>query len=284
MFTSRQGPQWFRLYSTNFEFVGDIGSRHLLGLLTDLENADAALMSVPFTSATVDRPVHVFALGSRREYVLSNADPLATAFNVRFQSGYYIVLGPEAVQRVPLVHEYAHIVLHQKYGHLPMWLEEGLADYYSTIERKRGVVVVGTPLEGRLELLRSSGISIPLRTLFSSHRENVRSDPTNDLFYAESWLLVVMLMRAPKYAPRFGEIVEQLNRGRNIEQLLLQFWGKSPEAIENALKCYLKLNRLPIERLPTANSPSDDVQLYLTPLSDEPNPLHNLLVLLNRVQ
>lgn len=284
MLRSREGRQWLKLYGTNFELVGDIGSRHLLGLLADLEDAHAALMSLPFTSGTVDRPVHVFAVGSHHEYALSNADPLATAFSVRFQSGYYIVLGPEAIQRVPLIHEYVHVVLHQRYDHLPMWLDEGLADYFSTIERKRGFVVVGTPPEGRLELLRSSGIAIPLRMLFNSRRENVRSDPSSDLFYAESWLLVHMLMRAPKYAPRFGEIVEQLNRSQNIEQLFLQFWGKSPEAVENALKCYLKLSRLPVERLPSAKSPSEAVQPYLTPVRDEPNPLDDLLVLLNRVQ
>ena len=104
----------------------------------------------------------------------------------------YVLLRLDAEGEHPyavVYHEYTHLLL-SKAEFIPLWLNEGLAEYYQNTDIHEKDVALGQPSPENLELLRQNRL-MPLPTLFAVdhsspyyHEENKGS-----IFYAESWAL-----------------------------------------------------------------------------------------------
>lgn len=104
----------------------------------------------------------------------------------------YVLLRLDAEGEHPyavVYHEYTHLLL-SKAEFIPLWLNEGLAEYYQNTDIHEKEVALGQPSPENLELLRQNRL-MPLPTLFAVdhsspyyHEENKGS-----IFYAESWVL-----------------------------------------------------------------------------------------------
>jgi Flp pilus assembly protein TadD len=88
-------------------------------------------------------------------------------------------------------HEYTHLLLSRTAEWMPLWLNEGLAEFYQNTDIREKDVSLGEPSRENLLLLRRNRL-LPLATLFTVddkspyyHEENQGS-----IFYAESWALV----------------------------------------------------------------------------------------------
>jgi len=97
--------------------------------------------------------------------------------------------------RTPSVaqHEYVHSLLDVACPDVPLWLNEGLAEYFSTFEMRDGGrrMLLGTPIRRHDALLR--GRLLPLPDLFAIGRDSkayTREGVERDLLYAQSWALV----------------------------------------------------------------------------------------------
>src|SRR6185503_12628161 len=92
-----------------------------------------------------------------------------------FQSGSdinYIALRlikPQPGEQDPytiIFHEYTHLLVNTTSGRVPLWFNEGLAEYYSTFSVTNDQkVVLGKPISSHIYLLRERKM-LPLRTLF----------------------------------------------------------------------------------------------------------------------
>jgi len=92
-------------------------------------------------------------------------------------------------------HEYTHLLLTKSADWLPLWLNEGLAEFYQNTEINEKDVALGKYSVENVRFLQQSKM-LPLPTLFTVdaaspyyHEENKGS-----IFYAESWALVHYLM------------------------------------------------------------------------------------------
>jgi tetratricopeptide (TPR) repeat protein len=96
-------------------------------------------------------------------------------------------------------HEYTHMVLHLNVRSLPLWMSEGLAEFYgnSTIGEKE--VGLGRPNAYSIQTLRE-GRQLPLAELFRVTYESpyYTEAAKAPMFYAESWALTHYLMLAEK--------------------------------------------------------------------------------------
>ena len=114
-----------------------------------------------------------------------------------------------------IVHEYVH-VLFDAPG-LPLWLSEGIADYYSTttLSRDRRRVVLGDRIPAHLA--QASRWWVPLSQVLSVPRSaRLSNDDTDMSFYAESWLLVHYLMRGtPARGAQIARFLDLLAGGRD---------------------------------------------------------------------
>jgi hypothetical protein len=134
-----------------------------------------------------------------------------------------------------LGHEIVHLTLFRAFGgRLPLWVEEGLAEFLSTrthaaYQRARGYdarpFVPALPVDAHIDL----------RSLFANAR--YPTDPAVvDLFYAQSHVLVRLLWGDDP--SRFLEFLAKLGRGESAEAALASSFGgtySTPEDLERVL-------------------------------------------------
>jgi tetratricopeptide (TPR) repeat protein len=153
--------------------------------------------------------------------------------------------GAESLNSV--FHEYTHLLLRHNDLFWPLWLNEGMADVYSTFETGGGHSVrIGKPQELYVRLLEKQPL-MPLRELFGvthgSPEYNERD--RQGIFYAESWLLAHYLMMGDnavlKY--RFGQLTALLRQGQLPEQAFTNALRITLPGMENLLRRYLERGR-----------------------------------------
>ena len=73
---------------------------------------------------------------------------------------------PKGDETAITYHEYLHSVLRANYVDLPLWLNEGLSEYYSTFQVRATEAHIGTAIREHVLWLRRHAM-IPLRELFA---------------------------------------------------------------------------------------------------------------------
>jgi hypothetical protein len=242
---------WVRLTTPNFDLYSDLNRKQAASVINHLEDARTALAALHVGAASAGPPVRVIAFGSEREYAQYRSNDASAAYYLRADGQEYIVLGEElSTGGAPVIHEYVHHLLHQQYQHLPLWLDEGLAEVYSTATRQPKGLRVGLPPQDRLDWLRMDSPAYDLETLFSIRRDsfdNVKHLTPRSRFYAESWLLVHMLRFSPEYGHGFQAFLEDMEGGAPTEAALLKHYGKTLSTVMDDMQAYLKADRMPTE-------------------------------------
>jgi tetratricopeptide (TPR) repeat protein len=90
-----------------------------------------------------------------------------------------------------LYHEYTHAFFHANFRGLPLWLDEGLAEYFGNTSIESKEARVGEASENELRLLKNSPL-LPIDQLLSIDRTSPLYNTRDHagIFYAESWALV----------------------------------------------------------------------------------------------
>lgn len=194
---------WLHLLSPHFELYTDAGEKAGRDALQRLE-----LIREVFARDT-PLPIRVVVFGSDRDWREFRPSETTSGFYQSAPERDWIAMrsGEEAYRVVN--HEYVHLVLSHASARLPAWLEEGTAEFYSTLSAKGGNVRLGAPVEKHVRLLMRS----PWFTAEALSRMRPGHAGENTaLFYAQSWALVHMLNVAPGYRksmPRFAELIDQ---------------------------------------------------------------------------
>ena len=137
-----------------------------------------------------------------------------------------------------LAHEVTHLVVFRFFGAgVPLWLNEGLAEYtasrwYSSYMRARGYTAHPRSVSVAPENF------IPLATLTTLYTYPA-ADNAVLTFYSESERLVRFLSSADKHG--FAGFLESMGRGARFESALDKAFGKrflNPEALETEFKPY----------------------------------------------
>ncbi|PYU13504.1 MAG: hypothetical protein DMG37_10230, partial [Acidobacteria bacterium] len=126
-----------------------------------------------------------------------------------------------------LYHEYTHALMRLNFTGLPLWLDEGMAEFFgnSTLGDKESKT--GTIDPGHLYLLQQSKL-IPIETLLEvDHRSPYYNENNRaSVFYAESWALVHYLT---------------MDKDARQQQLLKNFlaaWQKSGSQVQAAQEAF----------------------------------------------
>ncbi len=130
-------------------------------------------------------------------------------------------------------HEYAHSILHRNLHWIPVWLDEGMADYYGFTRFERNKIYVGAPPE-RYRMLSTAPL-IPVETLISVDRSSpyYHNEDKVYLFYAESWALVHFLIFGP-----------DMEKGQHLNEFstLLQEGVEQKKAFQHVFGDFKKLD------------------------------------------
>ena len=136
-------------------------------------------------------------------------------------------------------HEYVHSILHRNLHWIPIWLDEGTADFYGFTRFERDKIYLGAPAP-RYRL--AGQFLIPVETLISvDHRSPYYRDEDKVYrFYAESWGLVHFLMFGPgmERGKKMNEYSALLQQGTESKKAFQQVFGDF-KSVDSQLSSYL---------------------------------------------
>jgi tetratricopeptide (TPR) repeat protein len=249
---ARAAAEWTRLHSQNFTLEGDVPERDLRAVARRFEEFRETLArQFPKTRLVMASPVTIVVFAHDRDLALVNPryggkTVSASGFATVSRIGTSIVMSLEAGEDAyPVIyHEYTHLMLSNVLPAMPLWAEEGLAEFYSTFRLSddgRTADIGRLIPPGELNLLRR-GAWIPLSELVAADQGSpVYLDAKRrPQFYAQSWALMHYL-QAGKPA-RFSQLKDYLHRLAAREAPVAAFNASFPDAakLENELSDYVQ--------------------------------------------
>ncbi len=242
------GARWSRLGNGSLAVYTEDDPSLAAPLLRTFSQLRAILADTSAFAISESAPLKVIAFRSEAEFNPYRLNAASCAFYQQTHRSEYIVLQDLAPEhRDVAVHEFTHFLLAHSGVSLPLWLNEGLADFYSTFELSVNQVTLGRSVAGRLPILRSYA-AVPLETLFQiSTASNYYSDPDRmALFYSESWALTHMLLISTTYAPHFPDFLHALKAGHTSAESARMAYGKTLGQMQDDLARYVDQQHLPV--------------------------------------
>jgi tetratricopeptide (TPR) repeat protein len=203
---------WIEIKSPHYTIYSNAGEHDGRRVATQFEEI-RALFEQSFPKLRVDfgKPSIVYVLKDENSLKLlmptygqnKNSMKLAGFYQLSNDKNFAVVradvTGTGANPYHVMYHEWAHGLFRLNYRGLPMWLDEGLAEYWggSDIDNKEGRVGMADPAQ--LRVLRQNAF-LPISTLVSIDASSPLYNTKDHagMFYAESWAIVHYFSLAPE--------------------------------------------------------------------------------------
>lgn len=196
---------WGRVETPNFIVFSETGEKRASDIATEFERFREAIAQVlPSAALGSPTPTLVVVFASERSFApyqpQRDGRPVGLGgFFARDHRQNFIALSfqhrDDAMQVA--FHEYAHLMVANLPLDLPAWLNEGLAEFYSTLQVTRGgrAAELGRPIHHHLQLLRRNSL-LSLEQLLAWEGAFDEERERRSMYYAQSWALVHMLVTA----------------------------------------------------------------------------------------
>jgi tetratricopeptide (TPR) repeat protein len=250
-------PEWSRLRSPNFIVITNASDKQARRVAYQFEMIRSVFRQVfGMQGAAPDPPVIILAAKD----AASLLPLLPEAYRQKgamHPAGFYLggeeknyvalrldaSLNQEAYEPFqPIYHEYLHYLMRRSIAVLPLWLTEGLAEFYGNTRGTSKVVWVGVPSSSSLMILHEKQF-LPLSTLFSVDASSpyYHEDNKTSIFYAESWALTHYLMTRDwrETTHRLSQFVALLGQKVDPTDAARRTIG-DPQALETALRMYIE--------------------------------------------
>jgi len=198
---ARDKPEnWVQVRSPHFTIISNSNEKQARRVADQFERMRSVFHKL-FPKLPIDPATPIIVLATKDEkdfralepaaYLARGQVKLAGLFLTALDKNYVLMrLDAEGDHPYSVVyHEYTHLLL-SKADWMPLWMNEGLAEYYQNTDIREKAVFVGEPSTENVVWLRANRM-LPLATLFTVdhtspyyHEENKGS-----IFYAESWAL-----------------------------------------------------------------------------------------------
>lgn len=256
---------WIRVASPDVEVLTDAGERTGRRLHSRFEQIhDVFLKGLLPGVGGRTWPVRAFAFASLDEFdSYRDARRVDGFYTNGAERGYIALYAGGDASRVAF-HEYVHLVLNHSAVRLPLWFEEGTAEFYSTLEIDASQLRVGLPIDSHVNLL--SGVRwltaaelAAVNTESSHYRESERAG----IFYAESWALVHMLNQSPAWREGMRRFFQLLGEERPPDEAFRVAFQRPMKDALAELPAYLRSMRSAVLKA-TIESPSKPQVTALT--------------------
>lgn len=262
-------PSWLRIASPNFELftaAGEKGGRQLLERLETVRHVFRE--SIGGKSPAL--PVRIFQFASERDFRRFEERDAVWGFHQGAADRDYIAVFGSTEQTVRAArHEYMHILLNHGSATLPMWLEEGTAELYSTVDMRGGSAVFGSPIINHVQALARFDW-IPDEPFFATGKDSsfLTHSTLAGIFYAQSWALTHMLNFSPSWRKHMPAFVEAIDQGTPALLAFEPAFGASPERAFTELRNYIKGARFATALVPMPPRPAESIPVA-EPLREE---------------
>jgi hypothetical protein len=249
--TSRvaSADSWNKLQSPHFLVVGEVSPARLTAIARTLEHfRQAAGRVFGDLAVEAERPLTVVVVNplTLLDFAPGGSNNVA-AFYRQASERDYIVMGSNTFGGTDfeiVLHEYQHLITHANFPVTPKWVDEGLAEFYSTFEEADGGkrYKIGLPLEYHLATLSRNGAYPLLPFLQDDGRSTTIDDRYRaNIFYAQSWALIhfFLLGDGGRWSKAFGPFVDALVAGEPAEAAFRRAVSPDLNDFESHFKNYL---------------------------------------------
>ncbi len=238
-------PAWLKATSANFEVYTTAGEKTARAAVLYFEQVNGFFQKAVRTARSAKGRVRIVVFETEAEYRPYRLSETSPAYSGGDAERDEIVLGSFSAEDYPVaIHEYVHVLL-KPVKNVPLWLNEGMAELYSSLRPEGRQVLVGTLLPGRVRALQSSGW-MDLETLCAVGLGSpyYTADHTRqEIFYAESWALTHMLALSDRYRPKFPEFLQLTTNGAQPAEAFRKAFGKEMGDVLADLRQYIRGDR-----------------------------------------
>ena len=236
---SASSEAWLQLQSPHFTVVTDANEKQARHIAGQFERMRWVFQTL-FPKGNVDpaAPIVVIAVKDKKgfqalepEAYLAKGQIDLTGFFLHGPDKNYILVRLDGQEEHPFAtvyHEYTHVQLSSAAEWLPLWLNEGLAEFFQNTDIRDKEVNLGQPSVGDILYLRQQRL-LPLATLFKVDASSpyYHEEQKGSIFYAESWALTHYLEMNDKQmnTHRLGDYVELLSKHQDPVTAAAQAFG-----------------------------------------------------------
>jgi Tfp pilus assembly protein PilF len=234
---------WVEVRSPNFTVISNAGEKEARTIAGQFEQIREVFHNAfPKLRVDLGKPVIIFAV--KNEDTMKSLLPAFWEVKGHTHPGglyqpaeekHFVVVrtdieGPNPYEVV--YHEYTHALMNINFRDLPLWLNEGIAEFFGNSTIHDNYVEIGKIAPYHLQILQQLKL-IPIPTLLQADHSSPYYNENNraSLFYAESWAIVHYLEMDPEA------------RKRNLLRDFLVAYDASGSYIEAAQKSFGDLNK-----------------------------------------
>ena len=245
--------KWIEVRSAQFTVVSDAGEKAARHILDQFERMRWVFQKLfPKTNVDPAEPIVVVAAKDRKVFEgMEPADYLGRGkmslggYFLHTLDKSYILLRLDAEYEHPyasVYHEYTHLQLASASAWMPLWLNEGLAEFMQNTEIHNKDVVLGAPSAEDILYLRTHPM-IPLTVLFSVDAGSpyYHEEQKASVFYAESWAVTHLLMMTDRanHAHRLDDYIAKVRQNEDAVRAAEQAFGDLQQ-LQRALEAYVR--------------------------------------------
>ncbi len=249
--------EWLKMRSKNFRLVGNASKKDILGVTLRFERF-REIFRQSFAEVNFNSVVPVNVVVFKSDESLRDFRPLdedgkkTDSAAGYFQSGEaanYIALSindKKTLDYRPIFHEYIHSLVNDKLGrsNIQPWLNEGLAEYYETVQIENDrEATLGGWREDHLLLLQESKL-IPFEAFFETDYYSLRKQGNHGtgLFYAQAWALTHYFKHGEGGArnSQLNKYTQLVLSGKSHRYAFAEAFQTDYGAMERELKKYIE--------------------------------------------
>jgi tetratricopeptide (TPR) repeat protein len=261
---AESAPRWLQVHTDHFTVITDASERqgrHVAGQLERMQAVFSRL--IPNAHADTGAPIVVLALKDRKDfqalqpasYLGKNQMQLSGLF-IRAPDKSYILLrlddtGNEHAFST-VYHEYTHYILRHA-TFIPLWLNEGLAEFYQNTDIDEREVRFGQPSVDDILFLRQQKL-LPLPTLLAVDQSSpyYHDEQKGSIFYSEAWALThfIIINDRANHTDRLTDYMRLVAASHDPVKAAVQAFGDLKK-LQQALENYVENGDYRLFRMPT---------------------------------
>jgi FimV-like protein len=245
--------EWLTIRTKHHQVAGNVSARDLKDVALRIEQFREVIATLNQATIEAAQDVSAIVLAFPDERSYQPFMPVANGRRVPVGGlfvagprGTYITLNLDAGDDAyrGIYHEYSHYLLRNVFGAAPLWFNEGLAEYYSTLEVSSDGrrAVIGKPVRQHVELLRDR--RLPLAKLLSVTAASpiyTSDTPERSVLYAQSWAVVHHALHGiPRRREALIDLAFKLAAGMTPEQAVLEAYGVTLSDLERDVQAYAR--------------------------------------------